>query len=94
MLQAADRELPQQKSLSGQFDVARLLNQAPNRLKCDLTSLQGASRISAQDKDNRDLLVYVIWITGMMTNEKIGSFFGVTHSSVSHSVNSKQRVKA
>lgn len=86
MPQAVDHELPQQKSLSRQFDVGPRLNQAAKMLKCDIRHLQRASRISAQDKFNRDLLIYGIWKTGMMTNAKIGSLFGVTYSSVSHSV--------
>jgi hypothetical protein len=83
---AVHPELPQQKSLSRQFNVTPLVDKAAKILDCDLQRLQRASRISAQDKDNRDLLIYVLWKTGMMTNEKIGSFFGVTYSSVSHSV--------
>ncbi|MGD8522842.1 MAG: transposase [Desulfobacterales bacterium] len=86
MPQAVDRELPQQKSLSRQIDVVPLLNKAAKILSCDLKRLQGASRISAQDKTNRDLLIYVIWETGLLTNTEIGSLFGLTYSSVSHSV--------
>jgi REP element-mobilizing transposase RayT len=83
---AAHPELPQQKSISRQFNVAPLVDKAAKILDCDLKRLQRAPRISAQDKDNRDLLIYVLWKTGMMTNEEIGSLFSVTYSSVSHSV--------
>ena len=86
MPQAVHPELPQQKSLSRQINVAPLVDKAAKVLNCDLNRLQRASRISAQDKDNRDLLIYVLWKTGTMTNEKIGSLFSVTYSSVSHSV--------
>jgi hypothetical protein len=43
-------------------------------------------RISKADKDNRDLLVLSVWKSGMMTNDEIGSIFGLTYSSVSHIV--------
>ena len=38
------------------------------------------------DKDNRDILLLSVWKTGMMTNDEIGSIFGMTYSSVSHIV--------
>jgi chromosomal replication initiation ATPase DnaA len=37
-------------------------------------------------KEKRDLIVYLIWQTGLLTNEKIGVVFDLTYSSVSHSV--------
>lgn len=86
MPQAIDRELPQQKSLSRQCEIEPLLKAAAKVLNFDLKPLQRASRISAPEKSNRDLLIYLLWETGLLTNEKIGSFFGLTYSSVSHSV--------
>ena len=50
--------------------------------------MREADRVSAQDKENRDLLVYALWMTGAVTNSVIGSLFGITYSSVSHSVKS------
>jgi chromosomal replication initiation ATPase DnaA len=38
------------------------------------------------DTEKRDLIVYLIWQTGLLTNEKIGAIFDLTYSSVSHSV--------
>jgi chromosomal replication initiation ATPase DnaA len=37
-------------------------------------------------KEKRDLVVYLIWQTGLLTNEKIGAIFDLTYSSVSHCV--------
>jgi hypothetical protein len=81
-------ELPQQKSLAREFNPSSLLIEASKRLKCDLKSMREASRVSARDKENRDLLIYALWNTGTMTNSKIGDLFGITYSSVSHSVKS------
>jgi len=86
MPEAAHQEIPQQKSLSREFNLSPILDKAAKILKIDLKRLQRSSRISAQDKDDRDFLIYALWKTGMMTNEKIGALFGVTYSSVSHSV--------
>jgi len=40
------------------------------------------------DRDDRDLLVFSVWKTGILTNEKIGRLFGMTYSSISHIVRS------
>ena len=37
-------------------------------------------------KEKRDLIVYLIRQTGVLTNEKIGAVFDLTYSWVSHSV--------
>ncbi|MGA9178526.1 MAG: hypothetical protein WBZ05_14890, partial [Desulfobacterales bacterium] len=38
------------------------------------------------DKHKRDLLVYLFWNKGVMTNEQLGRVFNISHSAVSHSV--------
>ncbi len=46
------------------------------------------------DKDNRDLLIYLLWETGMHTNREIGELFGLTYSSISRRGNiAKERLK-
>jgi len=81
-------EIPQQKSLAREFNPSTLLVEASKKLKCDLKAMKEANRVSTQDKENRDLLIYVLWKTGTVTNSKIGDLFGITYSSVSHSVKS------
>ena len=39
-----------------------------------------------QNKQNRDLLIYLVWNTGIVTNDAIGKQFGMSYSAVSHSV--------
>jgi REP element-mobilizing transposase RayT len=79
-------EVPQQKSIARKIDLVSLLDEAAKVLKCDLKRFKQSARISPSDKEDRDLLIYLIWKTGMLTNEEIGRLFGVTYSSVSHSV--------
>ncbi len=86
--EAAHQEIPQQKSLAREYNPSSLLNKASKLLKCDLKSLKEVNRVSTRDKENRDLLIYAVWKTGTLTNSKIGDLFGVTYSSVSHSVKS------
>ena len=80
------KEIPQQRNMSKSADPLAQLKKSARLLDCDLGQLKQMPRISKADKDNRDLLVLSVWKTGMMTNDEIGSIFGLTYSSVSHIV--------
>jgi chromosomal replication initiation ATPase DnaA len=69
-----------------EFNPASILDKTAKILNCDIRRFRQSSRISSSDKADRDILVYVLWMTGKLTNEKIGELFGVTPSSISHSV--------
>lgn len=84
--QIPHREIPQQKSMFKEFNAASFLDEAAKILNCDIRRFQQSSRISSSDKVDRDILIYALWKTGMLTNEKIGGLFGVTSSAISHSV--------
>ena len=84
--QIPHREIPQQKSMFKEFNAASFLDEAAKILNCDIRRFQQSSRISSSDKVDRDILIYALWKTGMLTNEKIGGLFGVSSSSISHSV--------
>ena len=45
-----------------------------------------AGRLRGVQKDNRDLLVYLMWRSGRLTSEQIAQLFGLTYSAVSHAV--------
>jgi putative transposase len=81
-----DTELPQQKTMAKEFDAEKLLARAAKYLDCNVTRFKEAPRISSPEKEDRDLLMYLLWKTGKLPNEKIGNLFGVTYSSVSHSI--------
>jgi len=85
------KEIPQQREVVRSVDEGRLLEQGAKLLNCDLEKLKKAQRLYGKDKENRDLLVYLLWERGVHTNQKIGSLFGLTYSSVSHIV---KRLKA
>lgn len=84
--QVPHREIPQQKSMFKEFNPVYFLDKAAKILNCDIRRFRQSSRISSSDKADRDILIYALWKTGILTNEKIGELFGVTSSSVSHSV--------
>ena len=52
----------------------------------NVKELNNLSRVSGLRKEKRDIIIYLIWQTGLLTNEKIGAIFDLTYSSVSHSV--------
>jgi hypothetical protein len=80
-----DAALPQQKQLSTVFDLENFLVKAPRRLNCDIKNFVQAGRLSEADKDKRDLLLYLIWRAGHLSNAQIGNLFGISYSAVSQS---------
>jgi REP element-mobilizing transposase RayT len=87
-------EIPTQKELARSIDPDTVLKKAAASINCNLKRLVRSNRIFGSEKDNRDLLIYFIWKSGSLTNEKIGALFGLTYSSVSHSIRSvKSRLK-
>ena len=43
-------------------------------------------RLYGEDKENMDLLVFLLWERGAYTNAEIGEVFGVGYTAVSHIV--------
>ncbi|MBW2491800.1 MAG: transposase [Deltaproteobacteria bacterium] len=82
------KEIPQQRDLAKEFDLVVKLNKAARMLNCNLDHFRQVPRITKLYRDNRDLLVFSVWNTGLLTNEEIGRLFGMTYSSVSHIVSS------
>jgi REP-associated tyrosine transposase len=80
------KEIPQQRKLRNEIDPSDLIGKAARDLGVDVASFKQCRRITKAEKDNRNLLVFLVWKTGILTNEKIGHLFGVSYSSVSHIV--------
>jgi len=80
------REVPQQRGVVGRIDPEMVVNKASHVLNCDGERLRERKRLYGQDKDNRDLMVYVLWERGSFTNREIGEFFSVSYTAVSHIV--------
>ena len=55
-------------------------------IKCNTNDFLQSSRISDPDKLNRDLLIYLLWSTGLYDNQEIVNLFGLGYSSVSRRV--------
>jgi len=82
------KEIPQQRDLAKGLDPVGKLKQAERMLNCDLDHFRRVPIITKSNRDNRDLLVFCVWKTGLLSNEEIGHLSGMTYSSVSHIVSS------
>jgi REP element-mobilizing transposase RayT len=79
-------ELPQHNHIAKTISTRELLNNAAAALNFDLKATATEKRVTSADKDKRDLLIYLLWENGRLTNKEIGSYFGLTYSSVSRRV--------
>ena len=82
------KEIPQQRSLGKSVEPKKVLEKAAGILNCDLDDIRHSRRIPKSIKDNRDLLVYLVWKICMLPNEETGRLFGMTYSAVSHILSS------
>lgn len=80
-------EVPQQAKLLRLSNPKVLLEKAARILDCNVADYRSSLRISEPHRDNRDLLIYLLWKTGLYKNHEIGKLFGLTYSSISRRVN-------
>ena len=84
----AELSIPQQRQAAKSFDAENYLRRAEQVFGCDVEQFRHAKRLSGNEKEIRDLLLYGIWRTGQFKNEQIGDLFGMSYSGVSHVVRS------
>jgi len=61
----------------------------------NLETARKAKRIAAGEKEKRDMLIYLLWKRGGLSNREIGTWLGVTYSMVSKVVSSfGERIQA
>ncbi len=83
-----DSSVPQQTQLAKPSDPVAILQSAQRLLKCDVQSFVQSERVKGDDKEKRDLLIYLLWKSGGLSNAQIGHLFGISYSAVSHAVRS------
>ncbi len=54
-------ELPRQKRIIKDVNIATLLSKAAGILKCDMDLCRESIRISKSVKADRDLLIFIVW---------------------------------
>jgi REP element-mobilizing transposase RayT len=90
-----DPELPQYNRMAKALSPNEILKSGSKALGFDVeAAAEHGRRIPASDKDKRDLLIYLLWESGGLTNQEIGACFGLTYSAVSRRVGeTKKRLK-
>jgi len=76
-------ELYQQVKLTKAVDAKETLSKIAKVLNCQVDRFRASLRISKADKMNRDLMIYLLWHSGLYTNRQIGELLGLSYSSVS-----------
>ena len=90
---APNKEQPQQRDILRSADPWMMIEKAAALLNCVPDEFIASKRMCGAAKTNRDLVMVLIWETGLYTNEAIGNLFQVTYSSVSRNVSSfRQRL--
>ena len=65
------------------MDPVLIFKKAATVLDFDIESSLGRYMVSSKEKEKRDILIYLLWKTGRMSNQNIGSLLGITYSAVS-----------
>jgi hypothetical protein len=78
-----DGEIPHQTQHSKSIDLKALLIQAAGILNRKLEHFRKTARVSQTDILDRDMLLYLMWQSGQLTNLQIAEKFGLTYSAVS-----------
>ena len=81
-----DAELPQHNSFLKTLEPEQILKRASEHLGFNLEAARESKKIGPEDKDNRDLIIYLIWRAGRLSNAAIGNYLGLTYSAVSRRV--------
>jgi hypothetical protein len=82
-----DDELPQHNRMLRDIDPQKVLKKASEVLHIDLESICKSRRISHEDRDPRDFLIYLLWESGRFSNRQIASFLGVSYSNIGKRIN-------
>ncbi|MEJ2221858.1 MAG: HTH domain-containing protein [Desulfobacterales bacterium] len=75
-----------QSHLKKNIEADAVIIEAAKLLNCDPQRFRKADRIASADKLNRDILIFLLWHMGALTNQQIGEKFGLTYSAVSRRV--------
>ncbi|MBD3345055.1 MAG: hypothetical protein GF401_08340 [Chitinivibrionales bacterium] len=85
------KEKPQQRELKKSIDLEMILQKAGRIVGRNFDNMKRPGRLYGEDKINRDFLIFMLWETGMYTNEEIAVNFGLSYSSVSKAVSALRK---
>ena len=87
-------DVPHHRAVARSNDPVKILEKALSIVKVDFDLIQSAGRVPNAIKEDRDLLIYLLHQTCLLSNKEAGSFFGVTYSAVSRVLNAmRSRLK-
>ena len=79
-------ELPQHNRMYRDIDPAKILHRASNAMHINLDKIRKSRRVLKAERDQRDLLVYILWNSGRFSNQEIGSLLNMSYSNVSRRI--------
>ncbi len=82
-----DAELPQHNRMYRDVDPEKILQIVSGQMQIDLDAFRKSKRIAKAQRDQRDLLIYLLWRSGRFSNHEIGSLLGIGYSNVSRRIN-------
>jgi hypothetical protein len=69
-------------------ELGKSVGESRRDFKFDLDYIRHSRRIPKLIKEDRDLLVYLVWKICILSNEETGRLFGMTYSAISHILSS------
>lgn len=73
--EAPHKEKPQQRDILRPADPRMIIEKAAALLECDPDEFIASKRMYGPAKTNRDLVMVLIWESGVCTNEAFGNLF-------------------
>jgi hypothetical protein len=88
-LEKSDWGIPQKRKVLRSSDPQALLKKAASLLQSREEALVSSARLQGEERDKRDLVIYLFYITEHYTNKEIENLFALTYSSISKIVTRK-----
>ncbi len=85
-------DIPQQRKLLKSADPNELAAEIARITGSDLNYFKETEKIASTRRLERDLILYVLWQTGLFTNQQIADVFNLSFSMVSHAVHSFREI--
>ena len=80
-------EIPQQiQIVKADIKPEDIIKKAETILNCDVKKMIASSRVTGTLRDKRDLIIFLLWNSGLFRNQVIGESFGIGYSSISQRV--------
>jgi len=81
-----NKEVPQQKEVLKTENYKNKIFKTANALGFKMEVVRERGRVRDEDKEGRDILIYLLWEEGIYTNIEIGKLFGLGYSAISRRV--------